>query len=347
MDEPDNPKDSPRVTTAGEETPQTLVGRGCAVIVRDEGRTLLGVVAAFFLLSAIILPSQQPEGTARAQPRQGATASLGPAASGPSGPTGSAALPIPGPSSGSADGIPARTPDEEPATPAPCPAPASAPVFKAPGSSRTVALTFDDGPSSYTPGLLDLLRRENVVASFFVIGGNVGSREETVARAVREGHLVGDHTWHHRYPESVRGGWTRSYLQREIRTTQQAITSATGAFVCWFRPPGGMVSPAVLRVTRELRLSVALWSVDTLDWRYQNGNEPSDRVARRIATRAASGLAQEHPVILLHDGGGRRPALLAAVSSIIDQYRAHGYRFVRLDEQAATGTEQASPGSSP
>lgn len=202
----------------------------------------------------------------------------------------------------------------------------------APGTGRTVALTFDDGPSRYTPELLDLLRREHVHATFFVVGANAASAPDVVARTAGEGHLVGDHTWHHAYPNAVRGGWTRSYLQREMLSTRRIIASATGGPVCWFRPPAGLLTPAVRRASHDLGFSIALWSVDTRDWQLQSSDHESGSLASRtIVARAVEGLTQQHPVILMHDGGGYRQASIDAVTQIIRTYRARGYRFVRLD----------------
>jgi peptidoglycan/xylan/chitin deacetylase (PgdA/CDA1 family) len=199
-----------------------------------------------------------------------------------------------------------------------------------------VALTFDDGPGDDTAALLDVLKVRGVRATFFVIGTYAAIRPDLVARAAAEGHLVGDHTWHHAYPRQLSGGWSRSYLHGELSRTDQVISAATGGPVCWFRPPGGFLPPAVLPVTHELGLQVALWSVDPRDWQLQPPNGASLRLSPKqitdtIVSRAAAGLSQPHPVILMHDGGGSRRAGLAAVPRIIELYRSHGYRFVRLD----------------
>lgn len=71
-----------------------------------------------------------------------------------------------------------------------------------------------------------------------------------------------------------------------------------------------------------------LWSVDTRDW----AAPPNKKFAPVIQKRAAAGLEQKHPVILLHDGGGNRVATVAALVGIINDYRSHGYRFVTLEE---------------
>jgi peptidoglycan-N-acetylglucosamine deacetylase len=236
-----------------------------------------------------------------------------------------------------------------------CPAAGGAAVTRAPGSGRTVALTFDDGPGADTPALLAVLRADGVHATFFVIGARAATAADVVRQTAEEGHLVGDHTWHHSYPWQVPGGWSVAYLRRELGRTNAAITAADGRPVCWFRPPGGELRPAVLPVAHDLGMRVALWSVDPRDWQVQDAaaatpsssasssapssasSSPSASAKRAegmtdtIVRRAAAGLAQQHPVILLHDGGGDRRHTVEAVGRIIDLYRAAGYRFVRLD----------------
>jgi peptidoglycan-N-acetylglucosamine deacetylase len=208
-------------------------------------------------------------------------------------------------------------------------------VTHAPGAGRTVALTFDDGPGDDTAALLDVLRKRHVRATFFVVGANANARPGLVTREAADGHLIGDHTWHHVYPRQVPGGWTSSYLRAEMTRTNRVVSAATGRPVCWFRPPGGFLPTTLLPTAHALGMRVALWSVDPQDWQLQGAHagsaRPQTQLAQTIVSRVSAGLAQQHPVILLHDGGGSRRASVAAVARIIDLYRAHGYRFVRLD----------------
>jgi peptidoglycan/xylan/chitin deacetylase (PgdA/CDA1 family) len=192
---------------------------------------------------------------------------------------------------------------------------------------RTVALTFDDGPGPATPQVLDLLQRAGVRATFFVVGQDAAANPEMLQRIVAGGHVLGDHTWSHRIP-SASAGWKRSRLTGEIEHTRRAILDATGLEPCLFRPPGGVVKGAKT-VAHAAGLSMVLWSVDTRDWA---PSKDHGKFATIIRKRAALGLTEEHPVILLHDGGGNREATVAALPEIINDYRAHGYRFVTFDE---------------
>ena len=211
-----------------------------------------------------------------------------------------------------------------------CPPPATTVVHTAPAvadvAARTVALTFDDGPGPATPAVLDILHRNGVRATFFVIGQRAATEPEMVQRIAADGHALGNHSWSHRIP-SAKAGWKRSTLTAEIERANRAILAATGLKPCLFRPPGGIVKGAG-KATRTAGLSMILWSTDPRDW----AASASKKSASAIRTRVAAGLTEEHPVILLHDGGGNRSATVAALQGIIDDYRARGYQFVTLAE---------------
>jgi peptidoglycan-N-acetylglucosamine deacetylase len=215
-----------------------------------------------------------------------------------------------------------------------CPAPTTGIIRTAPAvphntgaSPRTVALTFDDGPGAATPQVLEVLQRAGVHATFFVIGRHAAAEPEMLRRIVAGGNALGDHTWSHHIPNAA-AGWNSRKLAWEIEHTRRAIVDATRLQPCLFRAPGGIVKGAK-SVTRAAGLSMVLWSVDTRDW--QTPSTGNSKFASVIRKRAGLGLTQEHPVILLHDGGGNREATLAALPEIIDDYRAHGYQFVTLD----------------
>jgi peptidoglycan-N-acetylglucosamine deacetylase len=214
-----------------------------------------------------------------------------------------------------------------------CPRPATGAIHAAPVlhndaavPSRTVALTFDDGRGPWTPAVLDVLQQAQVKATFFVVGTSVAAEPEMLRRVLADGHALGNHTWSHKIP-SAATGWNRAALAGEIERTSQVILNSVGRKPCLFRPPGGVVKGAD-KVSRAAGLSVILWSVDTRDWADRPAD--ADGFAKVIRKRATAGLAEEHPVILLHDGGGDRAATVAALPGIIEDYRAHGYRFVTL-----------------
>jgi peptidoglycan/xylan/chitin deacetylase (PgdA/CDA1 family) len=212
------------------------------------------------------------------------------------------------------------------AAPKTCPAPSSRLIRAAPGAegSRTVALTFDDGPGPWTPKVLEVLHQKNVRATFFVVGKHAATQRQTLRIIVSAGNALENHTWSHRVP-SRSTGWEAESLATELRRTRRELVAATGQAPCFFRPPGGIVTGA-RKVSRAAGLSIVLWSVDTRDWAGQHATDVS-----LIRKRARLGLTQKHPVVLLHDGGGYRGATVRALGLIVDDYRAHGYQFVTLD----------------
>ena len=177
-----------------------------------------------------------------------------------------------------------------------------------------VSITFDDGPSSLTPGLLDVLDRERAPATFFVQGGAVASRPEVAARIVGSGHEIGNHTWRHPNLTKLPDEEVRS----EVERTQAAILAATGAAATTFRPPYGASDQ---RVRDLLGLPVVVWDVDTLDWQ-----DPGPAV---VADRAVGG-SSRGSIVLMHD---THEQTVEAVPALVDGLRGRGFALATVEEQ--------------
>ena len=194
-------------------------------------------------------------------------------------------------------------------------------ICRGDNSQRRVALTFDDGPDvRSTPALLDWLRDEKIEATFFCIGKNVEANRELAARILREGHLLGNHTFNH---SNFTNFFTAARLRAELAQTQTAIENATGIAPQWFRPPMGLSNPRTFRVAQALGLKVIGWSArgfDTL------GGEPQKIVAH-IVRRLEPGA-----IILLHDGNIPADRLVLTVKLLLANLRERGYESVRLDK---------------
>jgi peptidoglycan-N-acetylglucosamine deacetylase len=195
----------------------------------------------------------------------------------------------------------------------------------APGRGKTVALTFDDGPGRSTAAILKVLARYRVLATFFNLGVNVAARPGLVRREVRARYVMGDHTWDHPDMDLL----PAASQAREIDRMSAELKAVAHVRACLFRPPYGNYDAVTLRLARERRMSVWLWSVDTLDW-MARGSGSSYWVSRIVRLAEREGGALRHPVVLMHNQPNGNPATVTALPVVIRFFRSHGYRFVLL-----------------
>jgi len=206
-------------------------------------------------------------------------------------------------------------------------------------SRREVALTFDDGPNPpYTDRILDVLAREHVPATFFVVGRAAAAYPATIRRMVREGHTLGNHTWDH--PHLI--VQSRAAMHAELLRTDATLAKITGLHPRLMRPPFGARDFEVMAEMRKLGYRVVMWSVPLpRDW-----EQPGDAtIARRVTEKVSDG-----SIIVLHDGNrgqlcGRdirtplrecnRSQDVAATREIIDTLRRRGYQFVTIPKLIA------------
>src|SRR5436309_2387692 len=191
-----------------------------------------------------------------------------------------------------------------------------------------IAMTFDDGPSAtLTPKLLDLLAAHHIKATFFVIGENVAEHPDIVARAAREGHEIGNHSWSHPNFAKMSAESVRSQLQR----TDDAIKNATGNRPTLMRPPYGSVTEREKRwIHDEFGYRIILWDVDPYDWK-----RPGPAVVRNRILKET----QPGSIVLSHD---IHPGTIEAMPSTLDALEAKGFKFVTVSELIRMATPQAS-----
>lgn len=183
-------------------------------------------------------------------------------------------------------------------------------------SKKLVALTFDDGPEvETTPRLLDVLKARNVRATFFVMGRQVAKYPEVVKRTAEEGHEVGAHAWSHVPLTRL----SASNITAEMAGVNDAVTAITGVRPTLMRPPYGAMNG---RVRANVGMPLILWSVDTLDWKYQ---QPEVVWERALAS------VEDGAIILMHDV---YPTTVDAVDKIIEDLRVRGYELVTISELA-------------
>jgi peptidoglycan/xylan/chitin deacetylase (PgdA/CDA1 family) len=206
-----------------------------------------------------------------------------------------------------------------------CPAPPYGTNRSAPGTGKTVALTFDDGPGASTASILSILNSYGVTATFFNIGQNMAARPGLVQQEARRGYLLGNHTWDH--PNMTLLSASAQGTEMDRASAEQV--SVSGVQACAFRPPGGSYNSATLSQAQLRRMKVWLWSVDTEDWK-ANGSSSSYWVNRIISLAESEGGVLQHPVVLMHNQPPGNPATVLALPTIIRFFRDRGYTFVDL-----------------
>jgi len=205
------------------------------------------------------------------------------------------------------------------ATPTPLPAPSSGGAQQPPPASgeQVVYLTFDDGPSAWTPQILDVLGRYNAKATFYQIGQQVGAGADAVRRQIGEGHSLGNHTWNHPSLD----GLPRDQFFYQIQSTENAQREQGGYQKpgphC-LRPPYGATDGDTKPWAEELGYRIVLWTIDTNDWRMPG----ADQIANHVITHVYPGAT-----VLMHDGGGNRSQTLAALEVVLQTLSQQGWRF--------------------
>jgi len=188
-------------------------------------------------------------------------------------------------------------------------------------AGRTLALTFDDGPSEGTPRILEALARHGVRATFFQCGANV-ERLPEIARAVRAaGHEIGNHS--HTHPLFCFRSPT--FIEMELARAQQAIERHTGARPVWFRAPFGVRWFGIGPAQRRLGLREVMWTAIGYDWKRK-----ADAIIERMTASACGGA-----ILCLHDGRELRvrPEIgetVEAVRLLIPRLLEQGYQFETL-----------------
>jgi len=183
-------------------------------------------------------------------------------------------------------------------------------------AKKVVALSFDDGPCSQTTAILDVLKKHNVPAAFFVIGRNISGNEEILARIAHEGHLIGNHSFTHTpwFPF-----FSSDKMLLDLKKAAETISNVTEEQVQWFRPPYGISNPMLAKAVIKTGYKVMGWSIRSYDTSSNNPEKVVLRVKRLLRPGA---------VILLHDRCSNTPGV---VEEIVQYARAQGYEFLRPD----------------
>ncbi|MBV9282978.1 MAG: polysaccharide deacetylase family protein [Acidimicrobiia bacterium] len=191
---------------------------------------------------------------------------------------------------------------------------AAAPAHAETGMS--VALTFDDGPDPrWTPAILQILKDENVKATFCTIGYLAQRHPELVKAEFDAGNLVCDHSMHHILTLPSR---PHPQIVDEVDQAADVIRGITGQNPLFYRPPGGNLNPDIIDTAHQRGLRVLKWSVDPKDYT----KPPAPEILARIEAKVGPGA-----VILMHDGGGDRSQTVAMLKQLIDDLKKRGFTF--------------------
>lgn len=176
-----------------------------------------------------------------------------------------------------------------------------------------VALTFDDGPSEYTKELSQGLKERGVQATFFLLGVNMEGKEEAVKQLAEDGHLLGNHSYHHVQLNKL----SETKACQEIVKTNNLIYEYTGIYPMYVRPPYGEWDT---KLDCGVDMIPVFWNVDSLDWKLKN----TDQIVKKVMEQVEDG-----DIILMHDGYSTS---VEAAFRIVDTLQEEGYQFVTADK---------------
>ena len=180
-------------------------------------------------------------------------------------------------------------------------------------SRKAVALTFDDGPNpNTTPVALELLKKYNAKATFFMVGRSVAGNEEIIKQVVAEGHQIGNHSWSHPLLTKI----SLEQAKSQINDTTEALKKASGQDVHIMRPPYGGINATIQAAVDQ---SFILWDVDTLDWKYRNTASIMKEVRK----------ARPGSIILMHD---IHQTSINALPTVLQYLTEQGFELVTIDE---------------
>ncbi|MBR2615871.1 MAG: polysaccharide deacetylase family protein [Clostridia bacterium] len=179
-----------------------------------------------------------------------------------------------------------------------------------------IALTFDDGPSTQTERLLDIMAKYDAVGSFFVVGNFIDGRKSILKRIDAEGHEIGNHSWSHRQLT----GLSEKEIRDQIMLCRAKIYEVTGKDCLMVRPPYGATNAQIRSIGAELGVIFVNWSVDTLDWQSKN----ADAVYEELMANVKDGA-----IVLCHD---LHRSTVDAMEKVIPKLLEEGYQLVTVSQ---------------
>jgi len=191
------------------------------------------------------------------------------------------------------------------------------PIYRVQREDNKIAISFDCAWGvDYTDELLSVMQEENVRCTFFAVEFWTNKHPDYVKKIVDYGHEFGTHSATHPYMSKQ----DKVAIEKELKTSADAIEKITGRKVELFRPPYGDYDDLLVDTAKELGLYTIQWDVDSLDWKDLSANEITDRVVKRVKSGS---------IVLFHNQGLNTAK---ALPQIIKTLKAKGYEFVPISE---------------
>ena len=190
---------------------------------------------------------------------------------------------------------------------------------------KVIYLTFDAGyENGHTPQILDVLKKHNVPATFFVVGNYLETSPDLVKRMVDEGHIVANHTYHHPDMSKISDQTSFEKELTQLETLYQEITGET--MKKYYRPPQGKYSEENLKMAKDLGYTTFFWSLAYVDW-YQDKQPSKEEAFSKLLGRIHPGA-----IVLLHSTSSTNAQIL---DELLTKWADMGYTFKSLDALAA------------
>ncbi len=188
------------------------------------------------------------------------------------------------------------------------------------GSTKMIALTFDDGPGKNTGKILAQLKKYKAHATFFVVGPNAERYPKTLKAIMAAGCEIGNHSYHH----SKLGNAAKDEIQEEISSVNKIVKDTTGKSIQLLRPPYGDVGDSL---RQNAGMPMILWSIDSLDWKTRDTEKTIDCIMEN---------AQDGDIVLMHD---IHDETVAAAIELIPMLEEEGFQLVTVSELASAKGE--------
>ena len=194
--------------------------------------------------------------------------------------------------------------------------------------TKRAFLTFDDGPSSVTSKILDILKQENVKATFFVLGANVESRQDMVKRMYNEGHYIANHGYSHAYSQIYS---SPQAVLEEYNLCNDKVKNAIGVLEYnshLFRFPGGLAGGKYADIKQQSRDLLSQNDILNVDWNALTGDAETNNLSVDFElSRLSQTIGSKNSVVILMHDAAAKSVTADALPQIISNLREQGYEF--------------------